>query len=47
MSWFAVQRRAQQAIALNWIEAYKMYVSPKSARLAGCFAHRCGVSAEL
>ena len=31
-------KTAQQAIASNWIEAYKLYVSPNPPSLAACFA---------
>jgi hypothetical protein len=38
MSWFAVGqldlKTAQQAISSNWIEAYKLYVSPNSPAAA-------------
>ena len=40
-------KTAQQAIAADWIGAYKFYVSPKSARLAGRFAHCCRDAAQF
>jgi len=40
-------KTAQQAIASNWIEAYKTYVSPEFAHLPACFAQCGGVSAEF
>ena len=39
-------KTAQQAIASNWIEAYKKYVSPNPPTSRGRFAQRLGVALE-
>ena len=51
MSWFATARSlktAQQAIASNWIEAYKMYVSPNppTSRVASPSASESPLNAD-